>query len=155
MGNENILGGTVLPSEEKFLILTESSRLLTLPLGNLESLSFSPDDETPMETVGSDLTLGGLHRAPVIGADVAQQRSIIVTISQDHTTRVWNFESMKCELVHDFRSEDLSAISVFYTGFQVSYFSMLKSVYISFSIYLIHELNNTYFMTMLLDIGSL
>jgi len=39
LGTESILGGTVLPSEERVAVLTESSRLLTMALGNLENLT--------------------------------------------------------------------------------------------------------------------
>ena len=44
---------------------------------------------------------------------------MVVTVAQDHTARVWNYETQKCELVHSFRNDEPLAVAVHPTGFRI------------------------------------
>lgn len=46
------------------------------------------------------LSFPGNHRQRVCGLDVAFQRPVAVTVSPDHTLRIWNYESMKCTILY-------------------------------------------------------
>lgn len=118
LGKEALLSGATLPTEEKIAVLAESGRLISVSLAALETLSQSTS-EPASESLASDLTFGGMHHKAVLASDIAQQRPVLVTIANDHTARLWNFESLKCELVHDFRTDEPTAISMAYSGFQI------------------------------------
>lgn len=137
---EVITSATVLPSEENLVMLTRSSRVLTLPLTGLDVFSGSSmpslngsGDEREADVARSgglvgaysvatspltDLYFGGNHQQRVMGLDVAFQRPIAVTVSHDHTLRIWNYESMRCELSYEF-NETPYAVAVMASGFQV------------------------------------
>lgn len=135
---EVITSATVLPSEETVVMLTRSSRVLTLPLTGIDVFTASSlppslagsvdgDHSAPSGLVGAystasspltDLYLGGNHQQRVTGIDLAYQRPIAVTVSHDQTLRVWNYETLKCELSFEF-VETPHAVAVMASGFQV------------------------------------
>ncbi|KAJ1432624.1 hypothetical protein B484DRAFT_26768 [Ochromonadaceae sp. CCMP2298] len=67
----------------------------------------------------SDLTPGGYHTATLMGADLAYERPLLITIGADCTARVWNYHTMKCEVVHDFGADEPIAVAFHSSGFQV------------------------------------
>jgi cilia- and flagella-associated protein 57 len=70
--------------------------------------------------MATDLFVGGFHDGTIIAADMAFHRSLLVTVGADETARIWNFESMKCELVHRFPpSENPIGVAIHPSGFQV------------------------------------
>ena len=52
----------------------------------------------------------------MLAADVAKERSVIVTVSTDCTARLWNYETLKCEVVHSFRSEEPVSVAIHSSG---------------------------------------
>ena len=61
-----------------------------------------------------------LHSSPqVLAADVAKERPLIVTISADSTARLWNYDNLKCEIVHSFRSDEPISVAIHSSGNQV------------------------------------
>ena len=54
----------------------------------------------------------------VLAADVAKERPVIVTISADSTARLWNYDNMKCEVVHSFRSDEPISVAIHSSGTQ-------------------------------------
>jgi WD40 repeat protein len=42
-----------------------------------------------------------------------------VTVSNDHTARFWNYETLKCEMVHSFRTDEPISVALHSSGFQV------------------------------------
>eukprot|EP01041_Mallomonas_annulata_P011095 gene11095-23195_t len=110
LGKESIISGTVLPSEDKMVVLTDSSALLTLPLGNIDVVTTTTTTNNTTTTSnnnnninisqesrggggrgsgsgdtiigGSDLTFGGFHKSAVLSVDMAEQRPSLITIAQ-------------------------------------------------------------------------
>ena len=121
-------GVSLLPSEEKLILISQSGRVLSVPVEmKIDSAAASedPNDDGDSDAVvvsasASDFSFGGSHAGPIISSDIAQERSIMITIcSADASARVWNFETKKCELVHDFKSDDPLSVAVHNSGFQV------------------------------------
>ena len=46
-------------------------------------------------------------------------RPILVTVAADSTARLWNYQTLKCELVHYFRTDEPLAVAAHSSGFQV------------------------------------
>ena len=138
---EIVVNATILPSEENIIMLTKTSRVLTLPLNGIDIFSSNSaamslnnsidgDEGHPAGAHGvsaaysaqssplTDLYFGGNHQQRVMGVDVAYQRPIAVSIAHDCTLRVWNYENLKCELSYEF-TETPYAVAVMASGFQV------------------------------------
>jgi len=67
----------------------------------------------------SDLAQGGFHTSSIIAGDIAFERPLILTISMDSTARIWNYMTLKCELVHYFRNEEPLAAAFHSSGFSL------------------------------------
>lgn len=147
LGDKQLVGGTIYPSEEKMVLLTKQGRLLAMALdvtidqikrsvanvtgvaGNDDAESVHSTEEgnrtigTPMDTKAasgvSDMRTGGHHTSAILAADMAFERPLVVTIGADATARVWNYLSGKCELVHYFRTEDPISVAFHPSGFQI------------------------------------
>lgn len=69
-------------------------------LVNIKSIGLN--DNTTRD-VKVDLVCRGFHSGPITGIDIAVQRPIIVTCSQeDSTIRLWNYYTNKCELYREY-----------------------------------------------------
>lgn len=111
----NYTSGAVLPSEDKLVLMSSEGRLIAVPVGN-----DMPGETKAREQIeAKDLSTGGYHESAVIGTSIASQRSILATVSNDNSARLWNFETMKCELVHRFQNDDPLDIGIHPNGFQV------------------------------------
>lgn len=67
-----------------------------------------------------DLPLaGGHHLLPILAMDIAFERPLLATVSADRTCRVWNYETLKCEIIHNFRTDDLFSVAIHPTGFSL------------------------------------
>eukprot|EP01038_Epipyxis_sp_PR26KG_P006221 gene6221-8573_t len=140
LGDIHLVGGTVYPSEEKMVLLAKSGRILCMPLDvSIDQLranndnssatgrSNSIDDEISVSSVRkpsdnggiSDLTMGGFHTAPILSSDTSYERTLLMTISGDNSARIWNYSTLKCELVHYFRNDEPLATAFHSSGFQV------------------------------------
>jgi WD40 repeat protein len=137
-GFEVVASATVMPSEEEIVMVCRSNRILSLPLTTIEQMGTSSASLTdhstgskgsnvldaasiaPSSSPLTNVFFGGGHVDKIIGLDIAGQRPVAATISMDSSFRLWDFESLRCELVHEFRSDDAPlALSIHYTGFQV------------------------------------
>jgi WD40 repeat protein len=135
---EVVASATVMPSEEDIVMVCRSNRILSLPLMAVEQMGTHSAsltehstgsrgsnhlDTTSVAPSASPLTnvfFGGGHVDKVVGLDIAGQRPVAATISMDASFRLWDFEALRCELVHEFRSDDVPlALSIHYSGFQV------------------------------------
>ena len=111
----NYVSGCVLPSEDKLVLMSTEGRLLIVPVGN----DMPGETKFTEHLEAKDLSQGGYHESSVISTSMAAQRSIIASVSTDNTVRVWNFETMKCELVHRFHNDDPLDIGIHPNGFQI------------------------------------
>jgi len=128
-----LVGACMLPSEHQVVVMTETGRLLSMPVEmSIESVSVGRpgkhgDDESSVASItdaerligygAADVTHGGVHKGAITCATMAVERSILVTLCvDDNTVRVWNYETQKCEVVHHFGSDEPLSIAVHNTG---------------------------------------
>ena len=45
-------------------------------------------------------------------------RSLLITVSYDHTARIWDYTTNRCELYHSFRNDEPVTVAIHPTGFQ-------------------------------------
>ena len=43
----------------------------------------------------------------------------MVTVAADRTCRIWNYETLKCEIVHNFANDDVFSVAIHPSGFRV------------------------------------
>lgn len=117
-----IIAASVPPSEEKIIVVSKYGRLLWLPMMQQDVVSnddIQLEEKTTPSIVATDIAQGGCHDQPIIAIDMAYQRALSATISLDNTLRVWNYDTLKCEVVHDFRAEEPAALAMHPSGFQL------------------------------------
>lgn len=144
LGDKHLIGGSIYPSEERMVLVTKNSRMFNMALDvTIDQIKMSSnnhaaaDDDSAAEdasqsTLGqaaklekrgthgvSDLTPGGYHCAQLLGADLAYERPLMVTISADCTARIWNYQMLRCELTHDFGVDEPLSVAFHSSGFQV------------------------------------
>ena len=117
----DICGINLLPSEGIVAAMTTAGRVLSIPSEmNIRPGSSEEDDEDEEKLIGSDVSdfsYGGNHTGAITGAAVAKERSIIATLCpHDNTLRVWNYETKKCELKHDFGSDEPVSVTMHANG---------------------------------------
>lgn len=138
VGDLTLLAGALMPSEEKLFVVAKNGRILTLSLA-IEAPA-AKDGDPPEEKAlpprpgqrstaeqqsaarsqgAADLLYGGHHTLSLACASMARDRPLVATVSSDHTARVWNYESLKCELVHNFQSDEPLAVGMHPSGFQM------------------------------------
>lgn len=125
LGEFHILSATLVPSEDRMVLLSKNARLIYVPMSDLTA---PIDDESianqTQKLKARDLISGGTHtpvgRDPaIIAAASAFQKSLLVTVGADHTARLWNTVTMQCVLVQDLRADDPAAVSLHPSGLQV------------------------------------
>ena len=47
---------------------------------------------------------------------MAKDRPMLVTVSSDSSLRIWNFETMKCEVVHVFKNDEPQSVAIHSSG---------------------------------------
>ena len=120
-------GACMLPSESDVVVITDLGRLVRLPVemsieSDKEAQKISSDESMSLSErlVGygaADVTHGGVHTNAITCASMAQDRSIVVTICVgDNSLRIWNYETMKCECVHEFGSDEPLSVAVHPNG---------------------------------------
>eukprot|EP01032_Pedospumella_encystans_P021980 gene21980-24919_t len=145
LGDKHLVGGTIYPSDEKMVLVTKNCRLFNMALDvTIDQIKMSSnnnggedgdnsvaDDDQSMSTLGNakiekkgahgvtDLTPGGYHCATLLAADLAYERPLMITIGADCTARLWNYQTMKCELTHDFGADEPISVAFHSSGFQV------------------------------------
>ena len=145
LGDKHLVGGTIYPSDEKMVLVTKNGRLFNMALDvTIDQIKMSSnnnggedgdnsvaDDDQSMSTLGNakiekkgahgvtDLTPGGYHCATLLAADLAYERPLMITIGADCTARLWNYQTMKCELTHDFGADEPISVAFHSSGFQV------------------------------------
>ena len=122
LDNEHdIRGINLLPSEGLVAAITASGRVLSIPSEmNIRPASTDDDNEDKEKLIGSDvsdLAFGGNHAGAITEAAMAKERSIIATLCpHDNTLRVWNYETKKCEVSHDFGSDEPLSVTMHENG---------------------------------------
>ena len=127
LGDHLILAASLVPSEERLILLTKTSRLLSMPFSEL--LKPAPAEGSSKAKVvdadfaATDLVPGGFHvkvdrDCAIVAADSAYQKSLLITIGSDCTARMWNTVTMKCVLVHDLRADSPTAVALGPCGLQ-------------------------------------
>jgi len=111
----NFIGGAVLPSEDRLILVSTEGRLVSVGIGQHDI----PGEKESEVVAAVDLCPGGFHDSAIISSDVAYHRSLYATLSMDSALRIWNFETMKCELTHKFLQEDPIALAMHPSGFQI------------------------------------
>ncbi|CAM9422149.1 unnamed protein product, partial [Choristocarpus tenellus] len=107
------LGGlAVNRNSEMVYAYSKTNELLTFNLGNVDVL-----DEG--ENHFHMLLPGGNHVGAVVDMSACMMKPVVATVGADRSLRVWNFLKWKCDVVHDFRVEDPTCVSLHPTGFQV------------------------------------
>lgn len=146
LGDKHLVGGTIYPSDEKMVLVTKNSRLFNMALDvTIDQIKMSSnnnnaddgenslaEDDASLSTLGNaakgekkgahgvtDLTPGGYHCATLLAADLAYERPLMITIGADCTARLWNYNTMKCELTHDFGADEPISVAFHSSGFQV------------------------------------
>lgn len=146
LGDKHIVGGTIYPSDERMVIVTKNSRMFNMALDvTIDQIKMSSNnntgggggdddnsvnDDASQTTLGSkaekkgthgvtDLTPGGYHCSTILAADLAYERPLMITIGADCTARLWNYNTMKCELTHDFGQDEPISVAFHSSGFQV------------------------------------
>jgi hypothetical protein len=148
LGTSRLSFAAIFPSDERAAVVTKSNRLLMMHLDSANntrvqhiaddnqalemmarrnSLSMAAglittkDDRAPLEVAQAiDLPLaGGHHLQHIVAMDIAYERPLLVTVAADRTCRVWNYVTLKCEIIHNFRTDDLFSVAIHPTGFSV------------------------------------
>lgn len=128
LGDLNIIASSVTSMDSNLMMLLNDSRILkvsleerkdVLQLKSLEKIEISQNVGVDNTSHTATLVAGGFHDQNIIAADIALDRPIVVTIASDNTARVWNYESKKCELKHNFVNDEPLAVSVHPNGFSV------------------------------------
>lgn len=92
-----IISMDVNTSEEYIIVALQNNNIA---LVNIKSIGLN-DNMT--REVKVDLVWRGFHSGPITCIDIAVQRPIIVTWSQDDSTiRLWNYYTFKCELTREY-----------------------------------------------------
>jgi len=121
LGELNVIGVAIYPSEEKFVVLSDSGRLLSVTMDS--TVQVDNKDQSPSAITTNaikDLVQGGYSNESVIALDVAYNRPVFVTISSDRCFRLYNYETCKCEIRYPFSSDEQPmALSIHPSGFQV------------------------------------
>jgi WD40 repeat protein len=91
-GYESITAVSIGQSGDRVCVLMSGARLISvaLPSGDAQEL------------------LPPRHSGPIAGMDVACRKPLLVSCSEDHSIRVWNYETMQCEVVRFFADPPLS-----------------------------------------------
>lgn len=120
---------TYSPSPYPFYYLPSSPSFLTssFPLFSHSSPTFLPSlfppilhtsllpSPRPPVPLLSYLTLP-LSLIQILAADMARDRPILVTVSSDSSLRIWNYEIMKCEVMHVFKSDEPVSVAIHSSG---------------------------------------
>ena len=146
LGDFLIIGLTLVPSEERLIMLSSLSRVLSVSMDavmrppqihdqtNARDTGYDGDGSVSKKSNASaqsnndelairctDLLPGGFHMpvgqdVAIVAADASYQRSMIITIGNDRTARMWNTVTHKCVFIHDLRSDSPTAVALHHTG---------------------------------------
>jgi hypothetical protein len=90
-----------------------SGRLLSFPLGSVDALEEAGEHFTPLIT-------GGTHSGAVVALDAAAAKPLLATVGTDRKLRVWNYLRWRCDVVHDFKTEEPSCVALQPTGYALA-----------------------------------
>ena len=123
-----IIASAMMADDHAIGLLLSDNRMMKIQLGDDQSLLAVIKNPYPTnEVAAAEKACGGKNRAvpihsgfhhhAIIGADIAMTRPLMVSISADSTCRVWNFETMCCELLMHFPADEPLAVAVHPDGF--------------------------------------
>ena len=148
LGDVTLKGVSIIVEDEQLCVVTSSNRIVKVSLiTQLQSNSndnmqepkrlksirdlkersqFRLDDNDDLyskqellKPMARDVVFGGCHTYGIRAADAAKEKPFLITVSNDHTARIWDYEQMKCELVHSFKNDDPIGVSFHPSGLQV------------------------------------
>jgi len=130
IGNEHIICGALSVTESQIYVVSNTKRLLSIPLDvkpieetvekNEEGTSTEADKDLELfKSSGATELQRGFHLQPILCGDIARGRPLLATISADQSCRVWNYETLKCELIHYFRGDEPLTLAMHPSGFQL------------------------------------
>jgi cilia- and flagella-associated protein 57 len=102
--------GAVVSSSEDTLILCSNSQLFSLSLADVQLLDST---EAKVSAMGHRF-----HDGPITGLDVCARKPILVTTSQDHTIRIWNYVTNTMQVCKTF-SEMPQSVSLHPSGLHI------------------------------------
>nr|XP_046236343.1 cilia- and flagella-associated protein 57 isoform X2 [Scatophagus argus] len=95
------------PSEETLAISTDR--------GQLYSFSLSSVEMNKEEPAHFEFLLQSFHSKSITGLSVCIRKPIVATSSQDHSVRIWNYETKVLELYKEFQ-EEVHSVALHPTG---------------------------------------
>lgn len=131
IGSEHIICGALSISESHMYVVSNTKRLLYVPIEvkPMEESSSKTDDGSSTEAADKDLELfklsgatelqRGFHLQPILCGDIARGRPLLATISLDQSCRIWNYDTLNCDLIHYFRGDEPLTLSMHPSGFQL------------------------------------
>jgi len=112
---------TVSATDEHVVCLSTSppssgsgSRLVSFPLGAVDVMAES-DAAASIVPVSP----GGLHSGSVIALSTCLQKPYVASVGSDRTLRIWNYVKWTCELTHEFKGDEPSAVALHPSGNQL------------------------------------
>ena len=99
------------PKEDLLVALTEDLLLYSFPMKKKEN--------TPLKKNIFSIFLYPFHSAGIRGLDICYRKPLIVTGSDDHTIRVWNYKFFGMELAKKFQ-EDIYSIAIHPDGLYIA-----------------------------------
>ena len=132
VGSEHFICGALSLAETYIYVVSNTKRLLSIPVDakpSEESTEQNDNNNTSTEAGEGGLDLfklsgatelqRGFHLQPILCADMARGRPLIATISADQSCRIWNYETLTCDLINYFRTDESLTLSMHPSGFQM------------------------------------
>ena len=83
------------------------------------SIPFSADREVANEDeIKFDHLIAPFHSGPITGLDVCTRKSLVVTVSDDRSIRIWNFNELILEVMKECEDTPL-AVAIHPSGFHL------------------------------------
>ena len=56
----------------------------------------------------------------MVGLDAAVTKPLVVTVGTDRKLRVWNYLRWKCDVLHDFKTEEPTCVAMHPSGYALA-----------------------------------
>jgi WD40 repeat protein len=108
---DSVCSIAISPQGARACLYLKSNQLTMFPLGQYDVI---PEGENGLEP----LVGNGAHTAPITCMKACIQKPIIVTASGDHTVKVWNYLTWKCDVVQ-YMQDEPTALAINPNGLQL------------------------------------
>ncbi|CAD8184061.1 unnamed protein product [Paramecium octaurelia] len=97
----------------------EDNLIFGVESGQVFSIPFSADREVANEDeIKFDHLIAPFHSGPITGLDVCTRKSLVVTVSDDRSIRIWNFNELILEVMKECEDTPL-AVAIHPSGFHL------------------------------------